>query len=178
VPLLASISTCIPRRAFFRYEPSWALHARFRSSIQHAWTSITRNDPTTQLVARLRSCRTSCKKWSRSCPPHAQRENDCRLLINLLVCWRSLARSRALRTVFAPSLWMLCTSPLRNAPSTRECVPKSSLPWRGMKTRSFFMPPLPAAFAVTPSPVWLLITFPAPPTRIKPTFLSFSSPGS
>jgi hypothetical protein len=40
VPLVASISTSIPKRGSFRYEPSWALHVHFRASISTAWISV------------------------------------------------------------------------------------------------------------------------------------------
>jgi hypothetical protein len=84
VALLASISTRIPRGGYFRYEPAWAIHERFRTSIVTAWSSTYRSDPTAKVVARLRLCRSSCKRWQRRTPPRAQREKDCRLLINLL----------------------------------------------------------------------------------------------
>jgi exonuclease III len=84
VPLIATISTSIPKRGSFRYEPSWALHHSFRSAISHAWTSTSHSDPTSQLVARLKMCRVSCKKWAKRKPSHLEQEKDCRLLINLL----------------------------------------------------------------------------------------------
>ncbi|KAK1606196.1 hypothetical protein QYE76_029880 [Lolium multiflorum] len=74
----------VPRGGLFRYEPAWALHARFRSSILAAWSSTFRSDPTARIVARLRLCRTKCKNWTRQTSPSVEREKDCRILIHLL----------------------------------------------------------------------------------------------
>lgn len=84
VPLIATISTSIPKRGFFRYDAAWGLHASFRSTIASHWRGTSRSDPTSQLVARLRQCRFRCKAWAKRRSSSLLREQDCRLLINLL----------------------------------------------------------------------------------------------
>jgi hypothetical protein len=68
-PLLASISTHIQKGGYFRYEPTWALHERFRLSVTAACGATYRSDPTARVVARLRLCRSSCKKMAKTLLP-------------------------------------------------------------------------------------------------------------
>jgi hypothetical protein len=84
VPLVASISTSIPRGLIFRYEQSWSLHSVFRSSITYVWHATSRSDATARVVARLKWCRLACKAWTGRTSPFAQHEKDYRVLINLL----------------------------------------------------------------------------------------------
>jgi hypothetical protein len=76
VPLIATIFTAIPKHDSFRYEPSWALHARFRSSISNSWASTCRQDPTSQILARLKLCRSACKKWAKFLHAQDERKRD------------------------------------------------------------------------------------------------------
>jgi hypothetical protein len=84
VPLIATISTLIPKRGHFRYDASWGLHDGFKHLICSTWARTTRHDPTTQIAARLRQCRFHCKAWAKRSSPTLFRENDCRILISLL----------------------------------------------------------------------------------------------
>ncbi|CAM0870529.1 unnamed protein product [Alopecurus aequalis] len=84
VALIASISTAIPRSSVFRFKRSWSLHPAFRASISRAWGSAFRTDATGRIVARLRRCRISCKLWTKRSRPAIQREQDARILINII----------------------------------------------------------------------------------------------
>jgi hypothetical protein len=104
VPLMATISSAIPKGGFFRYEPSWGLHSRFRQIIRSAWGSNSRADATARVVARLRLCRNKCKTWARRISPCSQRETDCRLLISLLDVLEEGRPCLTRKNCFVPSL--------------------------------------------------------------------------
>jgi hypothetical protein len=85
VPLIISISTHIPRPAFFRFESAWAQNPACGPKITQAWNSAHRNsNAATTLSFALKRTRQSLKRWRRSLPNQKFRETNTKCVIAFL----------------------------------------------------------------------------------------------
>ena len=103
VPLLATLTTDIPKPNIFRFENAWLKHPLFLATTLPAWSSSQpRNDAACSLVARAKAFRQVAKVWKKQHNPPSIYHN-CRfliLLIDLLEENRSLcAGERLLRSL-------------------------------------------------------------------------------
>lgn len=84
VPLLVTVSTKIPRPNCFRFNRSWVLHEEYRQLVYSSWNNFSHSNPARQIVGHLKHCRRVSKRWAHRVGPHAQRERDCRAIIDVL----------------------------------------------------------------------------------------------
>jgi hypothetical protein len=85
VPIVASISTSVPRPAFFRFENSWAAHQACRDTVHATWAAPQpKNDVGRQLVLNLKKSRFALKTWRRKILPYHLAEANCKYVISFL----------------------------------------------------------------------------------------------
>lgn len=65
-PILATLSTDIPKTSCFRFENAWLCNSTFLPSVLPAWHQAPlRSNAATTLAGRLKSLRAAAKVWSR-----------------------------------------------------------------------------------------------------------------
>jgi hypothetical protein len=85
VPLRVDVSTVIPKSNLFRFENYWVKAAGFQDVLTSVWACRTDNNDTSAIVAaKLKETRRAIREWRKQIPRIAQRETDCRIVINLL----------------------------------------------------------------------------------------------
>jgi exonuclease III len=85
VPLRVDVSTVIPKSNLFRFENYWVKAAGFQDVLTSVWACRTNNNDTSAIVAaKLKETRRAIREWRKQIPRIAQRETDCRIVINLL----------------------------------------------------------------------------------------------
>jgi hypothetical protein len=85
VPIVASISTSVPRPAFFRFENSWAAHQACRDIIHTTWAADhPTQDMGRRLISKLKKSRFALKTWRRNLLPNHLAEANCKYVISYL----------------------------------------------------------------------------------------------
>jgi hypothetical protein len=82
-PLLASLSTDIPKSNIFRFENAWLLNNSFLPDVLPAWHEINHPDAAGALAGRLKSVRAATKVWNRRNRAPPTIIQNCKFIIQL-----------------------------------------------------------------------------------------------
>jgi hypothetical protein len=83
-PLLATLSTEIPKPNNFRFENAWLLNSTFLPTVLPAWTQAPRHsDAAGNIAGRLKAIRAEAKVWSRRNRAPPAIIPNCKFLIQL-----------------------------------------------------------------------------------------------
>jgi len=83
-PLLLSLSTNIPKSAFFRFERAWLRHQSFLPTVLAGWQQTqARTDAVGHLASCIKSTRAAAKVWSRCTRAPNYLIPNCKFIIQL-----------------------------------------------------------------------------------------------